>query len=120
MKRGVFYCILALIPFLGWAQNSHPKKLPVLANHSVIRTASDQQFIEPVWYQPAATPGIVVKYDKTEFGFKLSEKIQKNIDDFLTKQDTAGINLIKLILKLFLFLQLVFGRSVTVFIINHF
>ena len=92
MKRGVFYCILALIPFLGWAQNSHPKKLPVLANHSVIRTASDQQFIEPVWYQPAATPGIVVKYDKTEFGFKLSENIQKNIDDFLTMHDTAGIN----------------------------
>ena len=73
-------------------QNNIPHKFPGKENVTSKRTQSDPNYIESVWYLPSGSPGSVGKYNKTEFGFRLSESSQKKINAFILKNDTTGIN----------------------------
>lgn len=92
MRKVIFYSIFGIISSFSWGQNLHPKKFPVIANHSIVRPSTDPNYIQPVWFQPAETPGLVGKYEKAEFGFKLSDGLKGEIQNFLINKDTAGIN----------------------------
>lgn len=91
--RSLFFIIFVAFPFLSvWSQNTKAQKFPDVENNSGKRSSVDPYFIESVWFLPSASPGKVGKFNKAEFGFKLSDGIQKKINAFILKGDTTGIN----------------------------
>ncbi len=92
MKAFILTALLFYFSSFINAQNIHPKKFPVVQNHSIVRFPSDESFIQPAWCQPIETPGSVGKYQKAEFGFKLSDKINNDVQKFLKNGDTTGLN----------------------------
>ena len=92
MKSFICFIIVIFFSNIICAQNIHPKRFPVTQNHSIVRSSSDENFIQPVWFQPSETPGKVGKYEKLEFGFKLSDRIKTDIQKFIKMGDTTGLN----------------------------
>lgn len=91
--RTLLFIFLAATSYISvWSQNLKPQKFPGVENNSGKRSSVDPYFIESVWFLPSGTPGTIGKYKKMEFGFKLSDVIQKKINAFILKGDSTGIN----------------------------
>lgn len=90
----IFLCALlaVVLVFSSWSQNNKAQKFPGLEYGSGQRSSTNPYFIEVVWFLPSGKPGTVGKYNKTEFGFKLSDEIQKKINAFILNGDSTGIN----------------------------
>ncbi len=92
MKTSYSLLFFVLFSSVLWSQNHAPLPFPGSQTHGVKKNASDPTFIQSAWFLPSGTPGSTAKYAKTEFGFQISEDLQKKIQLFLQKNDTTGIN----------------------------